>query len=164
MDFAQSCILAAAVLAAVSLKGFRLIALVMLANFVAHELMAVRVLEMLDGGKAWPVHALNVLISGATIYLLVFLGASKYLYSAIFIYAVYNFAILLEFIFYGVGFHGNYIAFARFQMRIELVFMLLISYIGAYAYQFFRPGDNYRDIVTSVFSVRSRMGPSGVAG
>lgn len=163
MDFAQSCILVASLLAATSLKGCRLIALVMLLNFVVHDVTAKYVLEILNGAPSWPLHALNILISGATIFALVKLGANRLLYSAIFTYAIYNYSVICEFIISPVGFHANYIPFARIQMIIELIFMALIGYSGNYVYKIFRPRSNYSDFVSRVFTNRIRLGSQGVA-
>ena len=158
MDFAQSCILIAAFLVAISISGYRLIALVMLINFIAHDLMAYYVLIALDGAKSWPLHALNILISGLTIIILVKLGANKYLYSAIFIYALYNHLVLCEFIMTGIGFHANYVLFARVQMIFELLYMILFSEIGRYACNRIKPSNNYRYLVDRIFADRFGMG------
>lgn len=162
MDFAQSCILTASLLAAVSLKGYRLISLVMLLNFIIHDVTANYVLAILDGAPSWPLHALNILISGATIAALVKLGANRFLYSAIFCYALYNYLVLCEFVISPVGFHANYIPAARVQMIFELLFMVLISYLGKYLYGIFRPSNNYGALIDRIFTNRIRLGPQGV--
>ena len=158
MDFAQGCILTAAILAAVALPGYRLISIVMFVNFIAHDVMAHYMLIALDGAKSWPLHALNVLISGGTIFVLIKLGASRYLYSAIFLYALYNYAVLCEFIMWPIGFHANYVYVARVQMLLELLFMTLISEIGKYVWNRLRPSHNYLYLIDRVFADRFRLG------
>lgn len=158
MDFAQSCILIAAILAVISIPGYRLISLVMLINFIAHDVVAYYTLLALNSAPSWPLHALNILISGLTIILLVKLGANKSLYFAIFLYSLYNYVVICEFIIAPVGFHVYYIPVARAQMILELLFMILISKVGRYAFHKINPFGNYRYLIDCIFADRFRMG------
>ena len=132
--------------------------LVMLLNFIAHDVMAHYMLIALEGAKAWPLHALNILISGGTIFALIKLGANRFLYSAIFLYAIYNQLVLFEYVISPVGFHANYVIVARIQMLFELLFMILISGAGSYVWNRLKPSHSYRYFVDRIFADRFRLG------
>ncbi len=154
MDFTQACILIAAVLAALSIPRYRLIALVIFFNFVIGYLTAIKVLEILDGAKAWPLHALYIIISGLTIITLLKLGGSMLLNSALFAFSLYNLAIIFEFIGSGVGFHANYVVVARVQMVVELLFLLSMSKVVLYGWNRFKPTNSYSYFLDRLFASR----------
>lgn len=158
LDFAQSCIIIATILVALSISKYRLIALTILINFIAFELSARYMLDLLNGAPSWPLHAVYILISGLTIICLVKLGASRLLYSVMFLFSLYNFFILFEFIWHPIGFHDNYVITARVQMIFELVFMILMSRVASYVWDKFKPDNNYNYFIDRLFISSFRVG------
>lgn len=167
LDFAQYCIIIATILVALSISKYRLITLTILINFIAFELSARYILELLNGAPSWPLHAVYILISGVTIICLVKLSASRFLYSVMFLFSLYNFFILFEFIWHPVGFHANYVITARVQMIFELIFMILMSRIASYVWDKFKPNDNdndnYNYFIDRLFISRFRLGLTRLA-
>lgn len=163
LDFAQVCILTAFVLAVFSIRGYRLIAMVLFVNFMLFEAFAVTMIEALGDDVTLPLHVGYVIISGLTIVALVHLRASPPLYVIMFFYSVYNLAIVIEFPFYDyfgftLGIHDNFKPIARTQMVIELLLMLLISKLSAYVWNKFRPNRKYHYFVNRICSDCFRMG------
>lgn len=163
IDFAQLCILAAFILAAFSIQGYRLIATVLFANFMAFEAAASTGLQELGA----PLHVAYVIISGLTVVALVHLKASPPLYVIMFLFSVYNLMIVIEYPMYDyfgftVGFYDNFIPVARANMIIELLFMFLISKGSAYVWSLFRPNSKYNYFIDRFFSDCWRVGHKGL--
>jgi len=168
LDFAQVCILTAFILAVFSIRGYRLIAMVLFVNFMVFEASANTILKALGDAPAWPLHAVYATLSGLTVLALVYLKASPPLYFIMFLYSVYNLVVVIEYPLYDsfgftLGFHDNFIPIARAQMIIELLFMFLISKGSAYVWSKFRPNSKYHYFIDRFFSDCWRMGHKRLA-
>lgn len=168
IDFAESCILIAALLSVFAIAGYRLIALLLFVNFLAFEASARGILDLLDGDKAWPLHAVYAVLAGLTVLILRYLRASPPLYVIMFLFSVYNLIVVIEYPLYEnfgftLGFHNNFIAVARANMVFELLFMFLISKGSAYVWSLFKPNSNYNHTIDRFLSHSWRMGSKRLA-
>lgn len=170
LDFDQVCILIAFVLAAFSLKGYRLIATVLLLNFMITEAFAIAILKALggpEGDPAWPLYTTYVVISFFTILVLRYLRASPAFYTIMFLYSLYNIIVVIEFPLNNYvefkWFNNNRESVAQAQMIIELLFMFLISHGGAYVWSKFRPNRKYHYFIDRICSDCWRMGSKRLA-
>jgi uncharacterized membrane protein YuzA (DUF378 family) len=164
LDFDQITIVVAAILAALSLRQFRIINIVLLLNFILFEITSHYILAALDGKPAMILHAAYVLIGGLTVISLVKLKASPPLFVTAFLFSVYNLSIVSEFVFFGsVGFHDNFIVVAQAQMIIELLIMFLMSRGGLYVCRGLYPKSNYIHFVDRFFRSGIRVFNRGIA-
>jgi len=173
LDFDQVCILIAWLLAVFSIKGYRLIATVLLLNFMVTEAVAITILEALggpEGDPAWPLYAAYVVISGLTILVLRYLRASPAFYVIMLLYSLYNLWVVIEFPLYSYFqsdwfklFNNNRKSIAEAQMIIELLYMFLISQGGAYVWNKFKPNRKYHYFIDRFFSDSFRMGDKRLA-
>lgn len=155
-EFDVFCIMIAAVLAAFSVQRFRKISLLLLINFiyfyVAAGIVGIHQSELPNN----TLHSVYLALSGLTIVALVILGSYWPLFMLMFVYSLYNYCILLEYEFGGMGFHENFVAFARAQMCIELIVMLLMSAGCRHAWNRINPTYNYDNFVNSLFGCDTR--------
>ena len=154
----------AALFAALSLRQFRIINLVLLANFLAFEITSYCILEALSGKPAMILHATYVLIGGITVISLVKLKASPPLFVTSFLFSGYNLSIVSEFIFFGsVGFFDNFKIVAHSQMIIELLIMFLMSWGGLNVCRGLYSKSNYIRTVNRFFRSGVGLGDKGFA-
>lgn len=165
LDFDQACILIAFGLAVFSIQGYRLIATVLFVNFMVTEAVAITILKALggtEGEPAWPLYSAYIVISGLTILVLRYLRASPAFYAIMFLYTLYNLAVVIEFplnnYFQFKWFNENRESVAQAQMVIELTFMFLISKGSAYVWNKFRPDRKYHYFIDRICSDCWRMG------
>ena len=163
-DFDQYCIAVAALFAALSLRQFWLINIVLLLNFLAFYITSHYILEALDGKPAMILHAVYVLIGGVTVISLVKLKAAPPLFVTSFLFSVYNLSIVSEFVFIGsVGFHDNFIIVAQAQMVIELLLMFLMSWGGLYVCRGLYSKSNYIHLIDRFFRSGVRVCSRSIA-
>jgi len=159
LDFDQYCLAVAALFAALSLRQFRLVNFVMLANFTIYKITSHYILAVLNGKPAMILHAAYMVISGLTVILLVNLKASPPLFVTTLLFSGYNLAIVSEYLFFGpIGFHSNFEVVAQSQMIIELMIMFITSVGGLYVCRGLYPRANYIHIINRLFRVGPRMG------
>jgi len=159
IDLDQIFIAVAAIFAALSLRQFRLISIVLLLNFVLFNITQHYILAALGGKPAMILHAAYVLIGGLTVISLVKLKASPPLFITSFLFSVYNLSIVSEFVFFGsIGFHDNFIAVAKTQMVIELLIMFMMSRGGLYVCRRLYSKSDYIHIVDRFFRSGLRLG------
>lgn len=164
IDFDHICILVAVILAAISMRQFRLVNLLLLSNFILFELAAYFILPILAGRPSMILHAVYVVIGGLTVISLVKLKASPPLFLATFLFSVYNLGTVGEFIFYGsVGFHANFESIAKAQMIIELLIMFLMGVGGLYVFRGLYSKSDYIHSVNKLFRVSPRLGYQGIS-
>jgi hypothetical protein len=162
LDFDQISIVVAVILTAFSLRQFRLINLVMLANFALFNITAHYLIPLLSDKPAMILHAAYVLIGGITVISLVKLKASPPLFITSLLFSVYNLSIVSEFIYFGpLGLHGNFAAVAKAQIIIELLIMFLMSRGGLYVCRGLYTEPNYIHFVDRFFKSGLRMGCQG---
>ncbi len=163
-DFDQYCIAVAAILAALSLRQFRLINFIMFVNFALFYIASYYILEALNGKPAMILHAVYVLISGLTVGLLVELKASLALYVTTFLFSLYNLSIVGEYTYFGsVGFFDNFKVVAHSQMIIELLVMFITGVGGLYVYRGLRPKSDYIRTIDRFFRIGPRLGIEGLS-
>ena len=154
----------AAILAALSLREFRLINFVLLLNFLTFEITSHYILEALNGKPAMILHAAYVLIGGLTVISLVKLKASPPLFVTNFLFAVYNLSIVSEYVYLGsIGFHDNFEIVANSQMIIELLIMFLMSWGGCYVCRGLYPKSDYIHTLNRFFRSSVRLDGTGMA-
>jgi hypothetical protein len=158
LDFDQSCVLLAAFLAATAIKRYRVICLVVFLNFALFEFLSSPILVALDGAEAWPLHAVYVVVGGLTVAVLAKLGCTRFVYWAIFLFSVYNLAIISEYKWGSIGFHDNFTVIARCQMVIELLSMLIMNKGSRYVWAQLHTDRSYNYLVDRIFINRFRLG------
>ena len=161
IDFDQSCVLLSAILTLTAVKRYRLICLVLFFNFALSEFSANSILDYLDGRPSWPLHAVYALISGLTVMALSRMGCTKFLYWAIYLFAIINYVIISEFIWGSIGFHDNFAMIAKSQMVIELMSMLIMNKGSRYVWAQLNSDRSYVYIVDRIFVNRFRLGFKG---
>lgn len=164
LDFAQSCILIAAIFAALSIDRYRSISLVILINFVFIK-VASELRPFYEHGilPLYTHQTICTVIIGLTIVALSKLKAPAPFCVLMFVYSLYSLAIVLEFKWGAIGFHENYIPFARSWMIIELTIMFSMSKWGGYVYTKFKPNRDYDLFIGRFFTCGARLGSEGVA-
>jgi len=164
IDFDQICVAVAVILAALSLRQFRMINMLLALNFTLFELSSHFILSFLAGRPSMILHAIYVLIGGLTVISLVKLKSAPPLFITTFLFSVYNLAIVSEFVFLGsLGFHDNFEIVARTQMIIELLIMCLTGVGGLYVFRGLLPKSNYIHRINELFRSSVRMGGKRLA-
>jgi len=159
VDLDQIFIAVAALFAAMSLRQFRLINIVLLLNFVLFNITSHYILAALEDKPAMILHAVYVLIGGLTVMSLVKLKASPPIYITSFLFSVYNLSIVSEFVFFGsIGFHDNFIAVAKTQMVIELLIMFITGVGGLYVCRGLYSKSNYIRFINEFFRSGTWLG------
>ena len=145
----------AVILTALSLRQFRFINIVMLANFGLFALTD----KLVPDDQLMILQTAYVIIGCVTVISLVALKASPPLYVTILAFTGYNIGIISEILFFGqVGMHANFITVAHSQMIIELSIMFITGVGGLYVYRRLYPAADYIHIINRLFRVGPRMG------
>jgi len=164
-DFDHISIAVAVILAALSLRQFRRINSVMLANFLLFEAVSeVMALNIPEEDRLFPLHSSYAAIGCVTVISLVVLKASPPLYVTILLFTGYNIGIVSEILFFGqVGIHANFIQVAHSQMIIELLIMFITGVGSRYVYRGLYPTANYIHSINRFFRVGRRVCNRGIA-
>lgn len=160
LDFDRVCMLLAALATIFAVERYRAASIIMFLNFAISDIAAVNILILLDGAKSYPLHIVYVLISGLTIGGLVKAGSLWPLYVSIFVFLLYNLAVLSEFIWFPVGFHANYESAATVQVSIELAMLFIMSKGCRYVCNYFNHR-TYDVFIDRFFFDSSRLGNQG---
>ena len=158
-DFDHISIAVAVLLTALSLRQFRKINMVMLANFWLFALTD----KLVPDDQLMILQTSYVLIGGLTVKLLVDLKASPPLFVTTFLFSLYNFGIISEIVLFGQGaMYNNFVIVAQSQMIIELMIMFLMSWGGLYVCRGLYSKSDYIDHIDRLFRAGFRLGSKGL--
>lgn len=150
----------AVILTALSLRQFRLINIVMLANFGLFALTD----KLVPDDQLMILQTAYVIIGCVTVISLVTLKASPPLYVTILAFTGYNLGIVSEILFFGqIGIHANFITVAHSQMIIELLIMFITGVGGLYVCRGLYPRIDYIHHISRFFRAGPRLGNQGLA-